>query len=436
MIAITRRTIPTGLCAAFAVLTILRTGDAAAPASIDLAVPERTNAYPSVAAQGQLVALSWAASAAGATTDIYTAVSRDGGLTFAKPVRVNDAAGRASVSGEQPPRVAIVPSSGRAPAIAVVWSAKGAAGTRLLSARSEDGGASFGPASPLPGSDATGNRGWESIAVDSKGQVVAIWLDHRESASGTASAPIHHAGQAHTGHGDSDGAARAQQSKLYFATIGGEEARPITGGVCYCCKTAVAVGADAAIYAAWRHVYPGNIRDIAFTWSRDGGRTFAPAIPVSQDQWALDGCPENGPAIAVDSRNRVHVVWPTLVNGTGGASAPNLALFHAVRTGDRFSPRQAIPTSGTPRHPALAAGPAGSLLVAWDEQAGGTRRVALATGAAAGNAALTFRRLSIGTAGRSEYPALASTGDAFVAAWTSGPADRSTIHVERIANRP
>jgi hypothetical protein len=434
MIANTRRTFSTGLCAALAALAILRTGDAAAPASIDLAVPERANAYPSVAAQGPLVALSWAASTE-AATDIYTAVSRDGGLRFAKPVRVNGAAGRASVSGEQPPRVAIVPSSGRPPAIVVVWTAKGATGTRLLSARSEDIGASFGPASPLPGSDANGNRGWESIAVDSTGQVVAIWLDHRQSASGTAPAPMHHAGQAHTGHGDSDGAARAQKSKLYFSTIGAQEARPITGGVCYCCKTGVAVGADAAIYAAWRHVYPGNIRDIAFTWSRDGGRTFAPPIPVSQDQWALDGCPENGPAIAVDSRDRVHVVWPTLVKGTGGGSPPNLALFHAIHAGDRFSPRQAIPTSGTPRHPALAAGPAGSLLVAWDEQAGGTRRVALATGEAAGSAAVSFRRLSIGTAGRGEYPALASTPDAFVAAWTSGTADRSTIHVERIAHR-
>src|SRR5205085_8969507 len=127
--------------------------------------------------------------------------------------------------------------------------------------------------------------------------------------------------------------------------------------------TSVAVGADAAIYAAWRHVYPGNIRDIAFTWSHDGGRSFAAPIRVSDDQWALDGCPENGPALAIDSRERVHIAWPTLVKSTAAGSAPNLALFYAFRSGDRFSPRQIIPTSGPPRHPSPAAGPMGLLLL-------------------------------------------------------------------------
>jgi hypothetical protein len=308
----------------------------------------------------------------------------------------------------------------------------GASGTRVLAARSDDGGASFGAAAPLPGSEANGNRGWESIAVDANGQVAAIWLDHRDTAAGGA---MHHDGQAHTGHGDADGVARAQQSKLYFATLGGQRAIAITGGVCYCCKTGVAIGVNGAIYAAWRHVCPGNIRDVAFTWSGDGGRTFAAPTPVSRDQWALDGCPENGPAIAVDVRERVHVVWPTLVKDTAAGSAPNLALFYAVRSGDRFSPRQAIPTSGTPRHPSLAAGTAGSLLVAWDEQTGGSRRVALARGATTGSAPMTFTRLPHNTSVRAEYQAVAATADGFVAAWTSGTAERSTIRVERIAIR-
>jgi hypothetical protein len=430
----TRRAV-TSLCAILAAIGMLRTGHAAAPASIELAVPGTANAYPSVAASGQIVAVSWAASPDTAT-DVYTAVSRDGGRTFAKPVRVNDATSRANVSGEQPPRVAIVPSGGPARAIVVVWTAKGAAGTRLLSARSADGGATFGAAAPLPGSDAGGNRGWESIAVDQKGQVVALWLDHRDAASGGAAAgAMHHDGQAHTGHGDADGAARAQKSKLYFATLGGPSAVAITGGVCYCCKTSVAVGAAGAIYAAWRQVYPGNIRDIAFTWSRDGGRSFAAPVPVSDDRWALDGCPENGPALAVDARERVHVVWPTLVKDGAAGSAPNLALFYAVRSSERFSPRQAIPTNGTPRHPSLAAGAAGSLLVAWDEQAGGTRRVALASSAATGSAPMPFTRLASDTSMRGEYPVVAATTDGFVAAWTSGPAERSTIHLERIAAR-
>ena len=40
-------------------------------------------------------------------------------------------------------------------------------------------------------------------------------------------------------------------------------------------------GSDGAIYLAWRQVYAGNIRDITFTSSRDGGRTFAPPATFS-----------------------------------------------------------------------------------------------------------------------------------------------------------
>jgi hypothetical protein len=419
------------LCAAIAAM-LLSAGRAAAPQTIELAVAGHANAFPSVAAQGPLVAVAWGASANDAT-DIYTAVSHDHGATFSKPVRVNDTASRANLSGEQPPRIAIAPAAGRAPVIVVVWTAKAATGTRLLSAKSDDGGGSFGTAVAVPGSSANGNRGWESIAVDSQGRIVAIWLDHRETAAGGGSGgAMHHDGQAHTGHGDVDGAMRAQASKLYFATLGGDGAQAITGGVCYCCKTSVAVGPDASIYAVWRHVYPGNIRDIAFTSSRDGGRTFAAPVPVSRDQWALDGCPENGPAIAVDPRNQVHVVWPTLVKGSDGGSEPNLALFYSARIGGRFSTRQQIPTNGTPRHPSIVMGPAG-LVVGWDEQAAGTRQVALASATTGGGTPTQFTRLSSDTSTRGEYPVLAATDGAVFAAWTSGSAPASTIRIKRIA---
>ena len=57
-----------------------------------------------------------------------------------------------------------------------------------------------------------------------------------------------------SGQPPADGVARAQLSKLWFAGLGGAESpKAITGGVCYCCKTALATDADGAIYAAWRH---------------------------------------------------------------------------------------------------------------------------------------------------------------------------------------
>lgn len=130
---------------------------------VTLAVPGRSNATPSVATDDDLVAIVWSASLASGTTDIFLAVSHDGGRTFGAPVRVNDVDGDARVNGEQPPRVTIHPSN--PPTITVVWTTKGAAGTKLVQARSNNGGRSFARATTVPGGDAAGNCGWHATAA-------------------------------------------------------------------------------------------------------------------------------------------------------------------------------------------------------------------------------------------------------------------------------
>src|SRR5687768_4657651 len=92
--------------------------------STDLAVQDRTNAHPSIAAIGRFVAITWGAAPKDGATDIYTATSRDAGRTFESPTRVNDARTQANLSGEQPPRVTLAPRPGQEPSIVVVWTAK------------------------------------------------------------------------------------------------------------------------------------------------------------------------------------------------------------------------------------------------------------------------------------------------------------------------
>jgi hypothetical protein len=222
---------------------------------------------------------------------------------------------------------------------------------------------------------------------------------------------------------------------LYVAGLSGAiQPRPVAAGVCYCCKTALASGPDGAIYAAWREVYPGNIRDIAFTRSTDAGRTFAKPVRVSDDHWVLNGCPENGPALAVGADKVVHVLWPTLVSGSASTDEPTLALFYAATSdGRRFSGRQRIQTEGIPRHAWLASGEDGELLAAWDESLNGTRRVVFAEATPSGLRAPEWTRVSVDSSASDEYPVAAAVDGGFVAAWTSGPSAHSTIRVQRIA---
>jgi hypothetical protein len=413
-------------------------------ASQTLSVSGRSNATPSIASDGSIVTIAWGASTSAGATDVYLAVSRDAGRTFGPPVRVNDLDGDARLNGEQPPRVTV-----RGSTVTVVWTTKGATGTRLVQSRSTDGGLTFAKATAVPGGDAAGNRGWENAVADRSGRVYAVWLDHRELAQQDgAVAASHHqhtGGAAQRADADRkpDGVAMAQRSKLYVTSLDGAIApRPLTGGVCYCCKTALATAADGSIFAAWRHVYPGNIRDIAFTSSRDGGRTFAGPQRVSEDQWVLEGCPDDGPAMAVDGSNRVHIVWPTLITENTAADGdnpeknssaePTIALFYATSSdGRRFTPRKRLPTEGMPHHPQIAIGSDGSLAIAWDEGANGKRRAAITrTSVEAAAAGSPMIRTVVGDA--AVYPVVAATAGATVVAWTSGASAASTIQVRRV----
>ena len=402
----------------------------------DLAIESRNNAFPSVASLGRFVVVAWGATTATGVTDIYVASSVDGGRTFTRPAKANSVATQASLSGEQPPRITLL-SGTRVPAIAVTWTAKTTTGTRLWTSRSDDGGQSFAAPRPWPDSDAPGNRGWQTTAVDGSGQVIAVWLDHRELAPSAPSGSAQHSGHQHgaTSAEQRDGVARAQLSKLYFARLGtNERAQSITGGVCYCCKTALTTGRDGAIYAAWRHVYPGNIRDIALAVSRDGGRTFTSPMRVSEDNWVLDGCPENGPAIAVDARNRLHVVWPTLVPGASGDSEPTLALFYASsHDGRQFTARQRIPTDGFARHPQVAVVANGDVMVTWDEQTSDGRRVSVARGTVDDKGTAVFERREMTNDARGQYPAMVVADDGAVIAWSAGAAGTTVIRVARVA---
>lgn len=433
------------VCGALAVVALAVVGQVAVPSAAPsshtgpitatLAVTGRANANVSLATMGPFTAVVWSASAKDGTTDVFSAVSRDGGATFGSPVVVNRTPGDARVNGEQPPRVTLAAASSGLPTITAIWTAKRGAGTVLLTARSDDGGRTFGISTLVPGTDAPGNRGWEAIGADAAGRVHAVWLDHRRMAApdATKTAAAHRHGEggaAPSAAPKPDGVAMAQQSDLYFAALSdGAAPRAITAGVCYCCKTAIAFGPSNQIFLAWRHVYPGNFRDMAFAASRDGGRTFSTPVRVSQDNWMLEGCPDDGPAMKTDAHGRIHIVWPAVV-ADGGAQVKG--LFHAVSLDGRtFGPRVRIPTHGQANHPQLAIAADGTVRVAWDESGSGARHIVTGRGVIDSRGRVTFSRTTVGDE-VGVYPMVAATPAGAILAWTAGAPDASVIAVGRV----
>src|SRR5690606_7915357 len=90
------------------------------------------------------------------------------------------------------------------------------------------------------------------------------------------------------------------------------------GPTCPCCRTGLARGPDGTLYASWRRIYPGNIRDVVVAASHDGGLTWDESVRPQADDWVFPGCPHAGPSLRVDPTGVVHIAWWTGKAGAAG----------------------------------------------------------------------------------------------------------------------
>jgi hypothetical protein len=376
-------------------------------APIELSVDGRSNAHVTLAAEGRRLAASWVASS-DAGADVFMAVSEDGGRRFGAPVRINDIPGDASGNGEQPPRVVL---NGRS--MTVVWVSKRQGVSGIRAAQSSDGGRTFAASRTISPEGVTGARGWESAAIDDAGVVHAAWLDGRHSVPTPPGAKHVH------------GAMR--QDIVHAMWRDGEAVveTPVADNVCFCCKTGVAARGND-VFVVWRHLFPGGVRDIAIARSADGGRTFPAPVRVSADDWKIDACPDDGPALAIAGDGAIHVVWPTLLQDGG---SPHMAIFEAVSrdSGATFSPRARVDAAATgASHPRLAVSRGGARAIVWDEAASEGRRVMFRAGGPGA---------PIAEGGSASYPAIVGLEDGFAVAWTEQAAGRGVIRVTHAGSR-
>jgi len=381
-----------------------------APQRIQLAVPDRTNAHATLASDGTRVAAVWAATGSGGA-DIELAISIDDGRHFSQPVRVNDVPGEASVSGEQPPRVVLHDSH-----VDVVWVAKQNGVGVIRTARSTDGGTTFSAARTITPVGLTGARGWESAAMADDGSLHVAWLDGRASGDRSVTpAPMPVSTAAANAQHQHHHGGPAPRQDIFHAVWNGVDPlleTRVAANVCFCCKTAI-VTHQSDVYVAWRHLFDGGVRDIAVAHSADGGRTFGAPVRASADNWKIDACPDDGPAMAIDGVGILHIVWPTLIHED---NRDRMTIFHAssVDRGATFSPRERIDDGrgAGASHPRLAVSHDNSVAIVWDQVGEGGRRVlARVLGTSA------IRHIGDDTR-TSSYPSITATPSGYMVAWT------------------
>ena len=105
--------------------------------------------------------------------------------------------------------------------------------------------------------------------------------------------------------------------------------------MCECCRLAVADAPDGGAVLFTRLVVDGKVRDLGLvTVTKEGA---ALTRRVTDDDWAINACPEHGPALAIGPDGRYHLAW-----FTQGARRQGLFYAHTDDAGTTLSAPVAI----------------------------------------------------------------------------------------------
>ena len=263
------------------------------------------------------------------------------GVPNGSPVRVNQQAGVATAWRGDPPSIAVTEH-----AVYVLWTARvesqDKSGTDLYLSVSHDQGKSFANAVKVNDDRAVGAHGMHSLAVAKDERIYVAWLDERNIQMPKTSS------QAGGHHMESNRELFVANSSDGGRTFSAN--RKVAENACPCCKTALAISPDGTLYASWRQVLPGDFRHIAVASSTNHAASFSAPVIVSDDKWVLHGCPVSGPALSVDTKGTLRVVW----FAAGEGDTPALYTAASNDRGHTFSSRALLMQETVKGTPAIA----------------------------------------------------------------------------------
>jgi len=248
---------------------------------------------------------------------VFVGRSTDLGRTVSAPVAVVAPAPNLDAGADTRPQLLVLPDHALLVGYSIFKDDK--YNGQVLVARSADGGHTFSTPSPVTPHPAS--QRFLSLSADADGGVFAAWIDKRIVAAARA-------------HGeDPPGAALAYA----WSRDGGrrfDEAKIAADGICECCRLGTAFTAPGQPSVLVRNLF-GPERDHAVITFDAAGRP-GPPRRVSDDKWAIDGCPHHGPSLAIAGGVQ-HAVW-----FTGGTTRQGAFYARSLDGGRTFSAPRAL----------------------------------------------------------------------------------------------
>ena len=202
---------------------------------------------------------------------------------------------------------------------------------------------------------------------------------------------------------------------------------PVNGRVCECCSTSVALTPDGPI-AAFRDRSPQEIRDIHVSRFQDGA--WSPAVPVHADNWRIDACPVNGPAIGA-SGSTVAVAWFTATSDEGHAYAA-----FSKDAGRTWGEPIRLDDKTALGHVAIDVLDDGAAVASWVEFDDQRSRFLARRIEASGQVSEVVEPAGASTGRVSGQPRLSRVGNDLVFAWTESTGDGDASQQVKVATAP
>ncbi len=227
---------------------------------------------------------------------VYVDYSNDNGKTYIKRVKINQHDQKISAWPENPPAIEIS-KSGR---INILYYADEKQKSTSFYSYSDDNGQSFSTPVLISDHAQTAMHYMDKMLVDNNDKLYLFWHDTRHDS--------HQQSHKH----DMD----AGVLSLYYSVKNADDdsqfnSHFISAGICSCCRTATTFSAEGNPVILARMVYEDRVRDHALIrMNKDG--TWKKPQRVTHDDWKIEACPEHGPSIAIDEKNRTHFAWFTL----------------------------------------------------------------------------------------------------------------------------
>ncbi|MBT4887964.1 MAG: exo-alpha-sialidase [Rhodospirillales bacterium] len=222
---------------------------------------------------------------------VYMATSSNLKEGFSSPLQITSKPLPVDKNGENRPKIIVAKNAD----IYVSFTTKGQrkyTGAVYFS-RSIDGGKSFSEPMPITDEDASVSQRFDSLAVTPSGRIYLAWLDKREWFSAVRNDEPYRGISLYYTWSDNRGESFAVNTKSADHT-------------CECCRTAMALDGEKPVIA-WRHMFEPNIRDHAIMQLGEKKSL----VRISEDRWAIDGCPHHGPALSITDTGDQHIVWYT-----------------------------------------------------------------------------------------------------------------------------